>query len=708
MTQDRFRLREVQIEGFKGFTKSQTIRIDGKHLFVLGPNSYGKSSVIEATRWNLCGSTARPGEMVLNQWYSQGSTVETKLDVGGRLLTFTRTLGRGTGGKSDATLRDASGHELPIKETLPQLASLETGEGMHVVYSAQFAPLHRAPENLKPFARTLYSYLGLSEIPALLECFKDVLRSQQEVESRLAKELTELRISIETQSADVEDQVARFLQNAPWGTERVPPPAETRDRVRRFVEELVELLPNHSPPESAQGTEALLSGAQSLVAELTQTKLSEIDKERKKAAATLQARQDLAKRLSDIIKEIEDNSRAISKAESDRQSALEGESIDSLSAKVTSARKSSTESALTLEVQTKGLEWSKDRDAAGVEDRCPLCGSTVTTKDLVDRLTIELNNASRADRQNLQARESLENRLQQVELLGGTLKSLESTKAELNDRLKSVEGEVEHLFATPPKIDDLPEAVERIVEKRRAALIELDSRLADVTGSNQVLQGRLTALSEEARFHRIQDQKRALKSQLEQANRAQEVLSELAKFGESIRSIQAALEGALTEQLKKSLPTLNDKLSKAFQALTHHPVFDRILIRQDNLLELQLCVASSEEPGHEFPPEVLNGQALSALELVPYFAFSELGDSPIAVHLLLLDDPTQAFDPEHIESLIGELATLGKTVQLVVATHETKKVEDFVSKSFDPGSFAIMRFTSYNRLQGPTFTDVSS
>jgi len=46
-----FILQTVAIEGFKGFTNRQSIDMDGKHLFLLGRNGNGKSSILEAIRW---------------------------------------------------------------------------------------------------------------------------------------------------------------------------------------------------------------------------------------------------------------------------------------------------------------------------------------------------------------------------------------------------------------------------------------------------------------------------------------------------------------------------------------------------------------------------------------------------------------------------------------------------------------------------------
>ena len=46
-----FRIDSITIEGFKGFANRQTVSVNGKNLFIFGPNGFGKSSIIEAIRW---------------------------------------------------------------------------------------------------------------------------------------------------------------------------------------------------------------------------------------------------------------------------------------------------------------------------------------------------------------------------------------------------------------------------------------------------------------------------------------------------------------------------------------------------------------------------------------------------------------------------------------------------------------------------------
>ena len=99
---------------------------------------------------------------------------------------------------------------------------------------------------------------------------------------------------------------------------------------------------------------------------------------------------------------------------------------------------------------------------------------------------------------------------------------------------------------------------------------------------------------------------------------------------------------------------------------------------------------------------MLNGQAESALALVPHFALSQAEKAPTEVYLVLLDDPTRAFDREHIEILIERLAELGKRrLQVVVATQETEAFRELLPKFFERETYVVVEPQDWSPIDGP-------
>ncbi|MEK7281444.1 MAG: AAA family ATPase, partial [Chloroflexota bacterium] len=203
MKSSGFRIMEVSIEGFKGFTKKQSLHVEGKHLFLLGPNGYGKSSVLEAIRWGLFGSTRRPGEVVLNHTYPELCRVELLLNQGGKSYRLRRTLLRGVTGGTDPRLFDEFGQEQNLKDVMPQLDSAAAGEGMHLVFTAQAAKQKKAVEDLKPFERTLYSYLGLTDVRVAIDRLNTFVQEQDAALDSVGKEVGEVKHRLDQEVANV-------------------------------------------------------------------------------------------------------------------------------------------------------------------------------------------------------------------------------------------------------------------------------------------------------------------------------------------------------------------------------------------------------------------------------------------------------------------------------------------------------------------------
>ena len=201
-----FRVQNVKIEGFKAFTTKQEIDLKGRHVFLLGQNGNGKSSIIEAIRWGLFGSTGRPNEIVANRGYAEACRVEITLMRSGTQWNFRRTLIRGASGGSDAELTDGQGQEHAIRDIMPQLDSVDAGEGTHIIFAPQATPLRRQPEDLDAFERTVFNHLGLTHPRSLLSQIYSFLTVHQELEVRLGGRLNEIRQEVESEMAHLERQ----------------------------------------------------------------------------------------------------------------------------------------------------------------------------------------------------------------------------------------------------------------------------------------------------------------------------------------------------------------------------------------------------------------------------------------------------------------------------------------------------------------------
>lgn len=244
----------------------------------------------------------------------------------------------------------------------------------------------------------------------------------------------------------------------------------------------------------------------------------------------------------------------------------------------------------------------------------------------------------------------------------------------------------------------------RIVERIEAAdklKASLESRIGDFESWRGDARKKLDKIHEEIQYHALQKRMIRKKSVEEDMKGVQKTFEDLVLFGESAKDVRDSVERTLTKELRKKTPGVAENLTRAFCALTRHSYFDQLVFAEEKLPNLELEVASSRDSHSPSPSSVLNGQAQSALELVPYFALSQEDESLTEIYLVLLDDPTRAFDREHIEILIEQLTDLGKRVQLVVATHETEAFLDLLPKKFDPESYVVIEPKDWSPADGP-------
>ena len=110
-----FSVTAVEIEGFKGFASPKTINFGNRHVFLLGRNGNGKSSIVEAIRWGLFGSTNRLNDVIKNQHYPGGCSVTVKLVRNGEPWTLFRPLNLGTNRSGVPILTDRHGDRHPLR-----------------------------------------------------------------------------------------------------------------------------------------------------------------------------------------------------------------------------------------------------------------------------------------------------------------------------------------------------------------------------------------------------------------------------------------------------------------------------------------------------------------------------------------------------------------------------------------------------------------
>ena len=682
-----FSVQSVEIEGFKGFSSPKRIEFKGRHVFLLGRNGNGKSSIVEAVRWGLFGSAFRPNEVIKNHHYSGDCRVTIELMRDGEPWTLRRILNLGANRTSDPVLTDHLGNRRQIREIMPQLDSVEAGEGAHIIFAPQSAPLQRQPEDLDPFERTVFNYLGLTHPRALLSNIDEFLEDQSAVEDELGQHITDARTSIDSQIDQEQSRRNHILNAPPWGDSLLPSIAGSELKARSFIEDIT-----GAATDGFEGLslEALLDNAEESLEEKRAQGRDSLEKD---ATEFAEHRVNL-EALRDIRVETANQKEFIESAKHDLESTLNGVKIGELRDQLESAKHKAATGSIKARIARDTIALLGREESDSVP--CPICDTKCDRHELSAALVDTLDLV--APEENYEVAD-LESQIQRSEGLMFNLNEQESKLSSLKqdeDRAMSfVSDEDKADLTASPIVDQL---IDKYSKKEEAVNAQIENQ--DEWFKSK--RNQLDRLKEESRFHQIQKRLNDLQADRKELERVIEAFKSLVWFGQSVREIREAVKSRLSDQLARDIPRVSEILSDAFSALTQHPWYDRLIISKATLPKLELRVASSQDASQrEDPTGVLSGQAESALTLVPYFAFSQTDDTPTEVYLVMLDDPTRALDTEHIKILVERLRELGRNVQLIVASQETERFQQMIPEAFDGDSYVIIEPNGWSRDGGP-------
>ena len=571
---------------------------------------------------------------------------------------------------------------------MPQLDSLDAGERTHIIFAPQSAPLRRQPEDLTAFERTVFNHVGLTHPRALLSHLDKFVSDQELSEHHFDERLSTLQTRIESQMAVLEQRRGQILAAPPWPGDQPPTTTETEQKTKRLIESLTD--DSKKPALSGLSLGALIEHAQRSLRnkEMREQGAREVELDH---VRDLLSRVRAVHALRDDILALQASLRTTEQRLTER---LSGASLDDLRARLQEEREILHTSALRRKLAADGVELLRRDEEDPVS--CPFCTSERRRADLELMLSKAAGTPSLDDLSSVNA---LTEQIEQAETLTGEAQTQ-------REQLAEIEAKVAELVGHP----ELRDYVDELESGRASAVIDMltdsessiEAQISDEEAWFDERRAALGRLEEEERYHQVQKQLHDARVIDAESQRVSRAFANLVSFGESVRDIQEIVASCLTTQLADSLPGVERDLTRVFVALTRHPYYDRLVIDKHQLPRLELQVSSSHDSsGLGHATGVLNGQAESALKLVPYFALSQTDEAPTEVYLVLLDDPTQAFDGEHIEILVERLADLGRRVQLIVASQETAMFRDLLPRSFQRSSYVIVEPKNWSHSDGP-------
>lgn len=701
-----FRIKSITVEGFKGFTNKQGIPIDGKNLFIFGPNGYGKSSIIEAIRWCLFGLTGRPEEIVRNQFYTTNCFMELELvDQDNKIWKVQRTLPPGAS-RSRMKILDPKENERTQSDVFPFLTSLGPREGTYIVFGgpSQFPSRKRPLESIEisDFGRTIYTYLRLEELPELIDKLNSLIEVQKEEVKQLEEGIDAEKHNIEIALETTNGQLTAILKDPPWGDFEPPTREQTKEKIRNLITQLGQEI--YQTPSENLNENDLISLAERWIQNSAVPEKEKINKRIAEIREKHRKIKYLRHELKEKGKEINDIKHKKEELEEKRKELLGDKNLNKIQEELEEFNEQIERTSLLMEIIRKSQSYLENNDV----EECFICSRDISREELTKNIEQRLEQNEPNKLRIIQKRDELQDLVSRVKQIE---ERLERTNIEQQQNQSEYEEKKNLLCEVlESKSEEFTaEEIEHFLKDLEGEIERLEDSLESKEKYQWNWERKIEQAKRELRFHQYRKQRERLETRLEVGlEPVEERYDELVEFRESLEDIRNVLYSELKKVLENALPLISSLMTGVYRHLTNQLSFDEIKLELKEKKgsfspKLLVRVCSSEEPDSPplDPEQVLNGQALNALRLVPYFVFSRFQRDSWGLDLLLLDDPTQSFDTERIELLLKELSVASSHAQIIVCTHEEDRFLPFLSNFFREEDKTIVKVKGFDRRGGP-------
>lgn len=522
------------------------------------------------------------------------------------------------------------------------------------------------------------------------------MEEQAEIEHQLAEEVSKVEESLRSELDTLQSRVDEILAAAPWPPGGVPTNAQTDARIRQFVEEGGGTLSRSDG--GAVTREWLLGEAERAIQNTMASTHSDLQRDIALARSQLQQVTSAWEANSALSQQVANAGAHVATCESNLNDAAR----DSTAEQLQSERDDLLRRDVQLAKHLSLIQVASDYYESFSPAECPICVSEASPADVLSRLSSEI--ASEAGAAELAA--ALADVNARLGAIINAENALDHARSELATLQPRCAATTAHLMSLLDDRDDVS-SYQRTVDRIRLRIGQIDLELTSAGSLVNARRAQLKNLRAEVRFqeYRLREEllRQALAGGLEPTREAhREFLDVLDTLGR----IRSALQDAFNSALNTTLPKIGELMTDVYGRLTQQASFTQIIVQpgpSTAARTLRVRVASERTPGESFDPfEVLNGQAFNALNLVPYFVFSQFQAEALELDCLLIDDPSQSFDTSRVELLLKELAKAASHAQLIVASHEEDRFFPFIDKYFAKGSYGVLRVSAFTPEAGPT------
>lgn len=679
---DCWMLKEITIDGFRGFVKTNSFSTQEPFVLFDGPQGSGKSSTLVAIEWVLFGNEIakkaigideRKGWKIRNT-NSDEAKAEIVLQKGQDTLKVVRSDKK----KKDTTdfYFELNGERDTDEVKLSEILKIQCKDYFSSVHLHQ--EIIRALLTEEPRSRkdSLDRLLGLSELRNIIEGIKhaNITEILKDADNKFSLIENQLNAIIKNKETDIykekETGIDKGLSDnrfSETGAKQMC--EELRTEIINYAKQTGLPIPDLPSANTLKEKQTFSNSAIQTLRKLRdeQPELKQ-QKELLEKQIQLQKLQQTHKELLDELRTLQQKKKHIIETEGDKEK-IESK-IKELKLKRNKAKIKRNEIDRRAGTVEEAIKYFEAIPFPTEEQPCPVCEKPI---DSVSKLKIHLKELrDNLDKDLAPIREEIEKYDVQIVHLEDLMKSLSDLDKKItstNEFLKEHKAKIETALGYEIKDTEDPFVVlenelgklqkklnnlERIIKEYNKKLNEIEDNLAKLDHILKVLILKaeiddLIKIKETDEYKKVENYKSALE-----------------KFSSDVELISQAINTVLENTARAKLNAAKAKIVDIFKSLANRPDFSEIEIDPENF---EIMAIKNDE---KIP--VLSIFNVGDLNCVGLSIFLGLGATQELSHnlgFLILDDPSQSLDNTHKENLVNILNSILDDKQILVSTSES-------------------------------------
>ena len=648
------RISKLQVSGFRGFPEDKTIDLNADVILLYGPNGTGKTSLMDAILWCICGRISRfKKEDNPVSKYSRDGIARVSLDLvsSDDEINITRKIDK----SGDENLRLLHSKSVYLNRE----AETKIGE---LLFNAQDTnePFSKA-SNL--FTRSIYLQQDLMR--EFIETDKPSERFLLLSDLAGVGTILDLKKSLETGRAEWRKNLKRIQ------SDQLDPALL---KLSKVVSRILELTAHKETSSDTRGTELKFKQAAiKLVPSLTSESSIEhmllmLSKKRSAEARTL----DYLIEVTNIARSIEEMDVGIPE-----QIVQLDTQIENAKASLLSTEKNIAEAVDQLTELYTGTSESERLSimaataAEHLEDSCPICDQKheieKTKAHLQQYLTDYLSLRARATKQDSELQEYRKlreaNKSELVKLTDNRLQ-LKRIAEDLNKRQVSLKDRLSQIGLNPETtLDELNEMV--------LASHNFTREITDLISTGEKTSIAMIRAGEKEQISELEMQKK----QYEQEVQAIEIeIGELGRTDQTVTKIIEELRMASLEIARSKIENIAPIFQRIYSRIDPHPTFKVTELvarkgRGTGAVDIKINDPNLDEKYDAGP--ILSSSQLNAFAVSLFLALNlSVPDNKLGI--TMLDDPLQNLDKINLLGLVDVLRRIKTNKQVIISTHDER------------------------------------